>query len=203
MNAFLPINASHSRRAWIGCFLASGLALLPMPAWAGAPAPKQNQAKYEMRFLTGMIDHHAMAVHTGMLCAERAIHPELAELCHEIVATQSSEIATMQTWLQDWYGVTHEPEMTKGGERHMEKLAQLLGEEFEVAFLTMMIRHHMMAVISGTDCLEKAFHADLVELCGNIVESQTEEIETMSNWLCDWYGHCQQGLSRNPRHRHR
>lgn len=159
-------------------------------AQAEAPAPTKPQASYEIRFLTGMIDHHHMAVMTGMLCEERAIHEELRELCHEIVATQMAEIELMQGWLQDWYGITYEPEMKPGHHRMMERLAALSGEEFEIEFMTMMIRHHERAIREGMHCIRRAYHSELVELCENIVATQTQEVILMEQWLCEWYGIC-------------
>jgi uncharacterized protein (DUF305 family) len=170
--------------------LLTALALLPL-AKAEAPAPKTNQAKYEVRFLTGMIDHHAMAVMTGMMCEERAVHEELRDLCHEIVTAQIAEIELMQGWLQDWYGITHEPQMKPGDEKRMSKLAGMSGAEFEIEFMTMMIRHHEMAIREGMHCLDRAYHSELVELCENIIATQAEEIVLMEQWLCEWYQVCQ------------
>jgi uncharacterized protein (DUF305 family) len=157
---------------------------------ADAPAPNENQAKYEVRFLKGMIDHHAMAVMTGMMCEERAIHEELRELCHEIVAAQTAEIEMMQGWLEEWYGITHEPVMKRGAEKKMEQMGEMEGEEFEIEFMTMMIRHHEKAVREGIHCQARAYHEELIELCEDIVETQAAEIALMESWLCDWYEIC-------------
>lgn len=159
-------------------------------AHATDPAPTPSQANFEVRFLTEMIDHHAMAVMMAMLCDRRVEHTELLDLCHSIVETQSAQIELMQRWLGDWYGISHEPEMTPGDERMMEKLAELSGEEFEIEFMSMMIKHHSRAVKEGMHCLDKAYHPELIDLCQNIVTSQLAEIELMQTWLCDWYGIC-------------
>ena len=137
-----------------------------------------------------MIDHHAMAVMMAMLCEDRAVHPELLALCEQIVVAQSAEIQEMQGWLEDWYGVEYEPEMTKGMQRQMAKLAELEGAEFEIAFMEMMIRHHQTAVREGTRCVDRAYHQDLIELCEGIVATQTAEIALMRDWVCDWYDVC-------------
>lgn len=165
--------------------------LITAATYADASAPTRSEAKYEVHFLKSMIDHHAMAVMMGMLCEERAVHTELRELCHDIVAAQSAEIDVMEEWLQDWYGLTHEPGMNKGQAKQMEKLAALSGAEFEIAFMTMMIRHHEKAVREGMHCLSRAYHQKLKELCAGIVESQMEEIMVMESWLCEWYEICQ------------
>ena len=92
-------------------------------ASAAEPAPDRNQAVFEIRFMSEMIDHHAMAVMMAELCLERAIHPELLATCEEIKEAQLEEIATLQTWLQEWYGVEHEPEMTPGAQGQLEPVA--------------------------------------------------------------------------------
>src|SRR3546814_7594020 len=84
------------------------------PVLAEQPALEQSTAQYEIDFLTGMIDHHAMAVETAEMCVEKAIHEELRTLCQEIIEAQTAEIETMQSWLEEWYGGTYEPSMSSG-----------------------------------------------------------------------------------------
>lgn len=155
-----------------------------------APAPSPSQANYEVRFMTTMIDHHQMAIMMSQLCVEKAVHEELRELCQDIIIAQQAETGLMQAWLQEWYGITYEPEMKQSGMRMMEKLAALSPEEFEAAFMEMMVAHHTKAVKEGEHCLEKAYHAELIALCENIIETQSEEITLMQSWLCSWYGVC-------------
>lgn len=167
-----------------------GAGLTIAPAAADEPAPDQSTARYEVDFLIGMIDHHAMAVEMAEICLDKAIHPELEAMCESIKTSQSQQIEQMQTWLQDWYGVSHEPEMTAGDMRQMEKLAALDGAEFEIEFMESMIRHHRKAISEGEQCLRRAYHPELLELCENIIEAQSAEIAQMDQWLCDWYDRC-------------
>ena len=157
---------------------------------ASAPAPSPAQRNYEIKFMQDMIDHHMMAIMTSELCLQKAVHEELRTLCGEIIAAQRAEIAQMQGWLQEWYGIAYEPEMKPGAMQQMEKMAALSPTEFEIAFMEMMIKHHAKAVKEGEHCLDKAYHAELKALCQNIVETQTEEIALMQSWLCAWYGIC-------------
>lgn len=158
------------------------------PASAAAPSPAQ--ANYEIKFMQDMIDHHMMAIMMAQLCLEKAVHTELRALCTEIIAAQRAEIEQMQAWLQAWYGISYEPQMTPGAMQHMEKMAALSPAEFEVAFMEMMIKHHTKAVKKGEQCLDKAYHADLEQLCQDIIAAQTREIALMESWLCAWYGIC-------------
>lgn len=160
------------------------------PVLAEQPALEQSTAQYEIDFLTGMIDHHAMAVETAEMCVEKAIHEELRTLCQEIIEAQTAEIETMQSWLEEWYGVTYEPSMSSGDMQRMERMARMDAEGFEVAFMEMMTRHHRTAIREASGCMERASHEALVELCQRIIETQSEEIRVMQQWLCDWYERC-------------
>ena len=165
------------------------LAVAPAAA-ASQPAPDKATAKFEVRFLTGMIDHHAMAIEMAEACLENAEHPELEAMCEQIIAAQSQEIETMQSWLADWYGIAYAPEMKPGEMRMIEKLASLSGADFEISFMEMMIRHHRMAIMEAERCLDRAGHGELRAMCGDIVAAQTAEIEQLQAWLCEWYGRC-------------
>jgi len=160
------------------------------PVAAAEPASDQSAARFEVDFLRGMIDHHAMAVEMAEVCLDQAVHPELEATCESIATAQSQEIETMQGWLQDWYGVTHEPAMTSEGMRRVDRLAALDGAEFEIEFMESMIDHHRTAIREGEQCLPRAEHPELLELCRNIVETQSAEIAQMEQWLCEWYGRC-------------
>lgn len=159
-------------------------------ARADEPAPNTGVAQFEIRFMENMIDHHQMAVMTAMMCQERSIHEELFLLCHEIAETQAAEIEEMQEWLADWYGIEYEPQMTQRMARQMEELAELEGAEFEIAFMEMMIEHHEGAIKEGRQCVKRAYHEELLDLCHDIIETQSMEIDLMESWLCDWYDIC-------------
>ena len=140
--------------------------------------------------MTGMIDHHQMAIEMAQICIEKAQHPELRQMCRNIIATQTAEIRQMQTWLQDWYGISYVPTMKPGDQKMLERLASLNGAEFEIEFMEMMIKHHEKAIKEGRHCLDKAFHAELRALCERIIAAQAAEIAQMQTWLCQWYGRC-------------
>ncbi|MEZ5292067.1 MAG: DUF305 domain-containing protein [Vicinamibacterales bacterium] len=157
---------------------------------ASAPAPDSSASNFEIKFMTNMIDHHQMAVMMAEMCIAKAIHAELRSLCESIRTAQMAEIEEMQAWLQDWYGITYQPVMKPGDQQMMERLAALSGAEFEIAFMEMMIKHHEKAIKEGQHCLDKAYHAELRELCQTIITTQSAEIALMETWLCQWYGQC-------------
>jgi uncharacterized protein (DUF305 family) len=195
MNNDMSLHITHPRRLkvqlWIALLIALSLTgLMLQPVAADDPALTPAQQHYEVRFMQGMIDHHAMAVEMAEICLQKAIDEELRSLCEQIIASQSQEISLMQSWLSDWYGITYEPQMKPGDMKMLERLAALSGSEFEIAFLEDMIRHHQKAIHEAEQCVEKAYHSELVALCQNIIAAQAAEIQQMEAWLCDWYGIC-------------
>lgn len=171
--------------------LAAATLLAPSaPARADAPAPDRQTARYEVDFMTGMIDHHQMAIMMSRMCLDKAVHDDLEEMCEDIIAAQQQEIATMQEWLSDWYDVDYEPQLTEGDMRSMHRFERLEGEDFEVAFMRSMIRHHKKAVTEARGCVDRADHDELVEMCEDIIDVQLAEIEQLQTWLCEWYDRC-------------
>ena len=158
---------------------------------ASAPAPSRSTSNFEINFMTDMIDHHQMAIEMAEICLDKAVHEELRTMCQNIIVTQSAEIQQMQSWLQEWYGITYEPTMKPGDQKMLDRLASLSGAEFEIAFMEMMIKHHEKAIKEGRHCLDKAYHAELREMCEDIIATQSAEIAQMEAWLCQWYGECQ------------
>lgn len=167
--------------------IASLFAAFTTPVLADAPSPDKKTAKFEITFMEGMIDHHAMAVMMAEMCLMKAVHPELIASCQNIVATQTAEIEMMQMWLQDWYGISYEPDMHMG---KMEGHMRMDPEQFEKWFMKRMISHHATAIKEAQDCLEEAYHGELISMCQNIIAAQSQEIDMMQAWLCEWYGVC-------------
>jgi uncharacterized protein (DUF305 family) len=101
---------------------------------ASAPASRPSTANFEIKFMTDMIDHHHMAVMMAEMCITKAVHSELRALCERIRAAQMAEIEQMQTWLQQWYGISYEPVMRPGDQNMMDRrAAQSLREHHQDA----------------------------------------------------------------------
>lgn len=189
----MPSRTSDRRLvASAALFLVLGLiALWPSIVRADGPASEPAAASFETEFLTSMIDHHRMANEMAMVCQGKDERADLEQLCGEIIAAQSQEIEEMQSWLQDWYGETHEPTMMAADTAMLDMLNALSGDEFEAEFMTMMIEHHSTAIERAEECLESAEHEELVALCENIIASQRAEIQQMQSWL-------QEGRTASP-----
>ncbi|HVL03430.1 MAG TPA: DUF305 domain-containing protein [Acidimicrobiales bacterium] len=167
------------------------------PVAADGPATDPRSARYEVKFMTEMIDHHHMAVMMSAVCMQETdIEPELREMCEMMFTDQQEEIALMQYWLQEWYGISHPAMMMPGHDEMMAELATLDGDEFERAFLLSMPGHHLDAVREGARCQRMASHQELLDLCGAIRESQLREVEVMRTWLCEWHGICRDRVLR-------
>lgn len=164
------------------------------PARAAAPARNQNIARYEIQFMQEMIAHHHIAVMMAQVCVERQdIRPELRQLCRDIIVAQEREIAAMQSWLRQWYGIEYQPHQDMNHEEMARMLAEMRAmspREFERFFLEDMIVHHAGALQPARQCKGRAFHSELEALCRDIVRVQVDEIELMRRWLCEWFGEC-------------
>ena len=115
------------------------------------------------------------------------MHPDLIAMCENIIATQSAEIEMMQMWLQYWYGITYEPGMDMG---EMQGHMKIDAAQFEEWFMKRMISHHAKAIQEAKKCLEEAYHPELISMCQSMIIMQSQEIDPMHAWLCEWYGVC-------------
>lgn len=182
------INAPPADRS--GSDLELAVTERPAEALHSRSGRTKSAARFEIRFLQDMIDHHGMAVEMAMLCEGRVVHSELQQLCDRIRTSQQQEIVNMQSWLAGWYGLSHEPQMSAADQRMLEHLAGLHGAAFETAFMGMMIEHHGAAIEMARKALRRGYHRELVELARAIVATQSTEIRTMREWLCSWYQRC-------------
>ena len=182
---------------------ASGLAALAGTAGAEEPAPNQRQARFEVDFMTDTIDHHFLAVQMGEMCLDKATAPPpssdqtLRDTCAQIVATQTQQIEQLQTWLQEWYGITKEPELPPNGDEMLEMLAEADGEEFDIEVSEMFIQHHKSFLPDAAKCIRTAYHDELRDLCEEMYAAQQREIEVFKGILND-HGVNRQGPNGRP-----
>jgi len=117
----------------------------------------------DIRFMSGMISHHAQAIVMAKWAPTHGASPAIIRLTERIINAQTDEITMMQTWLRDrkqpvpaadpkgmtmhMGGMTHTmlmPGMLT--EAQMKQLDAARGPEFDRLFLTFMIQHHRGAV---------------------------------------------------------
>jgi uncharacterized protein (DUF305 family) len=178
------------------CLIIGGFLLMMTGAFAQGTAPTSRAERAELRFLEGMIDHHQMALDMANDCLKKAQDETLRTLCQNIITAQSAEIAQMQGWLKDWYGVeyapmpmdTHsmpgmsmpDPQMMMG---MMAGLNQLEGRAYEIAWVESMIDHHDDALHMSERILRQVAHDNLRALATAIIKDQAAEIRLMEGLL--------------------
>lgn len=166
--------------------LSVSLVATAAPVAADEPASDPATQQFEIRFMKKTIEHHLMGVMMGEMCVEKATPPPPSEdatlvtLCQQIIEAQTEEAAMLQTWLADWYGITYEPNLTGGG---MNRLARATGEEFDIMVSDMFIDHHLRQIRMSDDCLVRAEHEELQDLCAEMIAAQASEITQFEDIL--------------------
>jgi uncharacterized protein (DUF305 family) len=125
-------------------------------AAAAADLSHVSYTPADVRFMQGMIAHHAQAVDMIDLIDARTARDEIRMLGRRIAASQVDEITVMQDWLKSRSqpvpdAHTHEghdaalmPGMLRREE--MAQLAAARGADFDRLFLEGMIKHHAGAL---------------------------------------------------------
>lgn len=62
-------------------------------------------AEFEITFMRQLIQHHQQAIRMAATCTKRASHPDLVDMCEEIIEAQAAEITQLRAWLCEWYGL--------------------------------------------------------------------------------------------------
>jgi uncharacterized protein (DUF305 family) len=157
----------------------------------------------DVRFMSGMIGHHAQAIVMAGWAESHDASPAVRTLAERIINAQRDEIKTMQTWLRDrgkpvpeasphgmkmvMNGMEHEmlmPGMLT--EEQMKELDAARGKDFDRLFLTDMIQHHSGAVQMVKELFDTygAAQDDLVfKFASDVNVDQTTEIERMHKML--------------------
>jgi uncharacterized protein (DUF305 family) len=111
----------------------------------------------DVRFVQGMIGHHAQALEMTALLPQRTSREDMRLLAKRIELSQEDEIKMMQDWLRSRgqqvpdphahhaHGAELMPGMLTPAE--MERLRAATGAEFDRLFLQFMIAHHEGALV--------------------------------------------------------
>lgn len=149
----------------------------------------------DVRFMQGMIAHHAQAVHMTRLASAAGASPRVLRLAQKIDLSQAGEIALMQEWLREyeqfvpdtssWRGMSMPGMLTPDDMAQLEKAR---GTEFDRLFLTLMIRHHEGALMMVADLYASpraAQEVDISVLANDVETTQTAEIGVMKLMLAE------------------
>jgi uncharacterized protein (DUF305 family) len=142
-------------------------------------------------FAMMMIPHHEQAIEMAdMLLDKDGVDERVTTLAQQIKDAQAPEIATMNTWLDEWGTMGNHPGMedmdhSAGAMSHedMAALESATGAEASTLFLEQMIEHHEGAIDMARDELDAGENPEALELAQSIVDSQTAEIATMQEIL--------------------
>jgi len=80
-----------------------------LPAQSAAAAASHDYTAADVKFVQGMILHHAQAVVMSDWAPTHGARPQLLILCKRIALSQRDEITVMQRWLQDRHLPTPDP----------------------------------------------------------------------------------------------
>lgn len=155
----------------------------------------------DVKFMQGMIMHHAQAVEMTALIESHTENKDLRLLGARISHSQSEEIRFMKRWLEARgepieMPMTEMPgmdmskhEMLMPGmltAKQMDALKKATGAEFDRLFLTGMIQHHSGALIMVKDLFDTAGagqDAELFNFTTDVDSGQRAEIRIMQNML--------------------
>jgi uncharacterized protein (DUF305 family) len=172
-------------------------------ARARADSARHPYTEADIRFMSGMIHHHAQAIVMARWAPTHGASAEVQTLAGRIINAQTDDISLMQTWLRDRNQPVPEPNpkgmpMDMGGMQHemlmpgmltgeqMSRLDAARGADFDQLFLSLMIQHHQGAVAMVKD-LFGSYGAGqdetVFKFASDVNVDQTTEIERMRKML--------------------
>ncbi len=153
----------------------------------------------DVRFMQGMIPHHAQALEMAALIPERADHEGLHLLGRRIEISQRDEIAWMTRWLErrgetaPMVGAEHahglgEGELMPGmlSREEMDALAAARGSAFDRLFLEGMIKHHRGALMMVAELFDSpggGQETEIFRFAADVDADQDMEILRMRDLL--------------------
>jgi uncharacterized protein (DUF305 family) len=171
----------------------------PSKVISAAQASDLSQVQYtgaDIKFMQGMIGHHAQAVEMVALVPSRTASDDLRKLALRIDVSQKDEMNMMREWLQargqqipdprahHMMGDTLMPGMLTPEE--MARLAGAKGVAFDRLFLEGMIKHHTGAItmvhdLFATDGAGQT--PDIFSYASDVDADQRMEIDRMGSML--------------------
>ena len=150
----------------------------------------------DVRFMQGMIGHHAQALEMTALLPSRTNSDEMRKFAKRIEVSQADEIKMMQGWLtargqplpdphaHHAHGAALMPGMLSAEE--MARLADAKGEEFDRLFLRFMIKHHDGALVMVKELFASpgaGQDAEVYAFASDVDADQRMEIHRMGSML--------------------
>jgi uncharacterized protein (DUF305 family) len=165
-------------------------------AAAAADLSRVGSTESDVRFMQGMISHHAQAVEMVALIASRTNRDDIRLLGRRIDVSQADEIKMMRHWLEvrgqeapgEHAHHVHDAKLMPGmlTPEEMERLAAATGDEFDRLFLEGMIKHHGGALTMVQELFATPGAGQEVEIfsfASDVDADQRMEIERMGGML--------------------
>lgn len=192
-------------------------------ALIGAPAALPAQHPADVRFMQGMIGHHAQALVMSALVPSHTQRPEMRMLAERIDVSQRDEIAMMRSWLErhhqplpdsgramaghEGHDMSHGampamPGMLNAAE--LDTLRAATGAAFDRLFLRYMIRHHEGALTMVRDLLAQpgaAQDSEVYRFASDVDTDQRAEIARMRALLASYIPRTKSGAARGAARR--
>ena len=154
------------------------------------------RADADVRFMQGMISHHAQALEMTALLPTRTMRAEMKLLGRRIDDSQADEIGFMERWLEA------RGETSPGAHAHhapgaplmpgmltpeeLQRLAAARGDDFDRLFLELMIKHHEGALFMVGELFATpgaAQETEIFTFASDVDADQRIEIRRMSAFL--------------------
>jgi uncharacterized protein (DUF305 family) len=200
------------RRAMVAALLPALFILVPRDD-LGAQQPRPSSGHHDMhggsvpirippgalyteadvRFMQGMIAHHAQAIHMSRMADARGANPRVLRFATKIDQSQIAEIALMQQWLRS--NGQHAPDTSSWRSMQMpgmltpqqlSRLDSARGVDFDRLFLQLMIQHHEGALTMVEELFasfRNAQDVDVSVFANDVFTVQTAEIGIMQQKL--------------------
>ncbi|MDP9440855.1 MAG: DUF305 domain-containing protein [Actinomycetota bacterium] len=164
----------------------------------GETLAKLEGEELETTFLAEIIPHHRAAIEMAQLELERGTSPDIRTHAENIIANQQHQIDQFTRWLDEWYGLTPEEAMAQAPEearqemetleaetsQMVEELRQVsAGEDFDVAFVRMMVPHHQAGIIEFLEPQSRAVHPELRVAATSGITTQEMQVADFLTWL--------------------
>ena len=162
-------------------------------------AQKPHYTAADVRFMQGMISHHAQAITMANWAPSHGASDNVRVLCARIVVSQRDEIHSMQRWLGDRHEMVPDSSGKMAGMSmdmalmpgmltadQMAELDRARGPDFDKLFLVYMIQHHEGALTMVKQLMdtEGAAQDEVVfKFASDVNADQTAEIDRMAKML--------------------
>jgi uncharacterized protein (DUF305 family) len=149
----------------------------------------------DVRFMQGMIGHHAQALEMTTLVASHTANEDIRKLALRIEVSQKDEIRAMQDWLKARGERVPDPHAHHAGaalmpgmltSAEMERLAAARAAGFDRLFLELMIKHHDGALTMVKELFASpgaGQEVDVFEFASEVDADQRMEIARMAAML--------------------